>query len=82
MVSIFQAVLAFFVAPPREEPPHRREGKIARVIEPKRTWQVRHQATYWSARSRLPANFRPGDLVRVVKQEGSLLWIEPWDTEE
>ncbi|MGA7935850.1 MAG: hypothetical protein WCA35_20025, partial [Kovacikia sp.] len=72
MISIVQAVLAFFVAPPQEESPHRREGKISRVIEPNRIWQVWYQATYWSARSHIPANFRPGDLVRVVKQEGSV----------
>jgi membrane protein implicated in regulation of membrane protease activity len=86
MIGIFQAVLAFvaafFVTPPREEPPYSREGKITEVIEPGRKWQVRHQATFWLARSHSSTNFCPGDLVRIVKREGLTLFIEPLETEE
>jgi len=82
MVSIFQAILVFFVASPQEEFQHRREGIIAQVIEPGKIWQVRHQATYWLARSRKRANFRPGDRVRVVQREDLVLFIEPLETED
>lgn len=82
MISLFQAFLAFFAASPQEDPAHTREGRIARVIEPNKIWQVWYKATYWSARSRTTANFRPGDLVRVVEREGLVLFIEPLDTED
>ncbi|HEY9623651.1 MAG TPA: NfeD family protein [Crinalium sp.] len=82
MISIVQAIIAFFAQQGLTEFPHEREGEISEVIEPGRVWRVSHQASYWFARSRKRIHLSPGDRVRVVDRQGIVLLIEPLETEE
>lgn len=82
MISIVQAVLAFFAKQDPVEFPHEQEGKVSEVIEPGRVWRVSHQASFWFARSHKQINLVPGDRVRVTNREGIVLFIEPLETEE
>lgn len=81
MVSVVQAFIAFFAAHKTQLSPNQ-EGKIDKIVEPGKVWRVSHKATFWFARSHRPANFHPGDWVKVVGREGIVLFIEPMDSEE
>lgn len=57
------------------------EGKIARVLEPGKKWQVQYASTFWSAQTRGLTNLQPGDWVKVIGRQGIILLIEPIDND-
>lgn len=57
------------------------EGKIARVLEPGKKWQVQYASTFWSAQTHSLADLQPGDWVKVIGRQGIILLIEPIDTD-
>jgi membrane protein implicated in regulation of membrane protease activity len=81
MISIFQAVLALFptkkIGSALEQ-----EGKIDEIVEQGKVWRVWHKATFWFARSHRRSNFQPGDWVKIVGREGTVLFIEPVEDKE
>lgn len=57
------------------------KDEVAKVLKQQgRKWRVQYTATSWSAHSRNVLNLRPGDEVKVVGREGSVLLIEPLET--
>lgn len=42
------------------------EGEIVDVIKPGQEWRIKFRASYWTARSKIPADFQQGDRVRVI----------------
>lgn len=58
------------------------EGKVTQIVEPGKIWRVSHEATIWFAKSHTPVNFLPGDWVRVVERQGTILFIEPLELEK
>jgi membrane protein implicated in regulation of membrane protease activity len=68
--------------PPESNEP---EGVIVDVIKSNEEWLIKFRATYWKARSRIPANFQPKDRVRVTgyriveNRPSNTLMIEPLD---
>jgi len=81
MISVVQAFIALFA---KHKPTSSldQEGRIDKVIEPQKRWRVFHKASFWPARSHQRADFRPGDLVKIVDCVGITLYIEPADEEE
>jgi membrane protein implicated in regulation of membrane protease activity len=57
------------------------EGKIARVLEPGKKWQVQYASTLWSAQTPALAHLKPGDWVKVIGRQGIILLIEPIDND-
>jgi hypothetical protein len=49
--------------PPESDEP---EGEIVDVVRPNEEWRIKFRASYWTARSKTPANFQPGDRVRII----------------
>jgi membrane protein implicated in regulation of membrane protease activity len=81
MIGIFQTVLALFAAK-KIGSALEQEGKIAEVVEQGKVWRVWHKATFWFARSRKGTDFKPGDWVKVVGREGTVLFVEPMEEDE
>ena len=53
------------------------EGIVTQVIYPKKLWQIEFRGSFWTAESRYPAVFLPGDFVQVIGLRGINLQIEP-----
>lgn len=77
MLAVFQSLLALFSVDQHSPYPFEEEGRVDKVVEPGKIWQIWHQATFWFARCRGKADFRPGDWVKVVDRQGIVLFIEP-----
>ena len=77
MIGIFQAFVAKIASSGKEEFEQDWDGEVESVVKPGRVWRVKYEATSWNARSLKPLNLKVGDVVRVVKRQGLLLWIEP-----
>jgi membrane protein implicated in regulation of membrane protease activity len=53
------------------------EGIVTQVIYPQKLWQVEFRGSFWTAESRYPVMFLPGDFVQVIGLRGINLQIEP-----
>ncbi|MBT9313569.1 hypothetical protein [Leptothoe kymatousa] len=53
------------------------EGVIDAVLTPYQEWRVKVQGVYWHARTRIPRNFMPGDIVKIEGRYELKLWIAP-----
>jgi membrane protein implicated in regulation of membrane protease activity len=52
-------------------------GTIDKVVRQGYEWRVRFNGTYWTARSSHPVKLQPGDQVRIMGRQGTMLLIEP-----
>lgn len=53
------------------------EGVIDKVIRQGHKWRVRTNGSYWFAQSTAPADFQPGDHVRIVGRRKTTLLVDP-----
>ncbi|KAM3112761.1 NfeD family protein [Phormidesmis sp. 146-33] len=63
--------------PQRFEETYVGEGIITQVIYPQKLWQIEFRGSFWTAESRYPSIFLPGDFVQVIGLRGIKLQIEP-----
>lgn len=75
-------VWVWFVGRGYESWSNRSAGEVDEVVKAGKVWRIRHQATFWTARSEQPVELHPGDWVKVVARHGLTLMIEPMERKE